>query len=279
MAYGSSSGKCCASCGGQLGSALNCPACGTLYPDFFVAADPALLKRKARALKQEKLLGVFKGIEFTLPDFKSGRSGKSGKPHFNVSTVSKSSAFRMSGSSQHITKLIVGAVAIILILAGGYLFYAQKKAEKQYVNSYFKALYAIKTGADYSRKVSTRISSDWKAAQDSGRSFSQFPSTEELNGLSKIKTKVDSMVNNDLANPPKKIIASRDAMLKLNEQYSTLNSLASAPPNSYTEFNTAVGKASASFDEAAKTLRSSLSGAMISELAATKKKYKNLNEF
>jgi hypothetical protein len=278
MAYGSSSGKSCASCGGRLGAGINCSACGALFPDFFVAADPAVVKRQARERKRQQMMSVFRGIEFSFPDFKRSAT-VTAKPVYTANTATNSLTFSSFAISGKLPKIIAGILLVAAISGGGYALYAKNKAEQLYVSNYFKALYAIKTGADISLMVTSRISSDWKVTQDSGGSFSALPSTDELSSLNKVKSKVDKMIGTELANPPEKFALSRDGLIKLNDQYSKLYVLASAPPKSLAELNSASQKASASFDEATRSLKSTLPEVMSAELVNAKKKYKNLKDF
>ncbi|MBT0662878.1 hypothetical protein KI809_01085 [Geobacter pelophilus] len=277
MAYGSSSGKSCASCGGQLGTGLNCTVCGVLYPDFFMAADPAVIKRHARELKRQQMLAVFKDVEFSLPSFKGSGAGKP-KLAYSAKAVVKGSR-AASGMSRSLPALIGVIVLIVAVFGGGYVMYTKNKAEKMYVETYFKALYGIKTGNDLSTKVISRIATEWKSAQDSGRSFAPFPSAEDLTKLNKVKSEVEKIIAKQLADPPDKFAASREGLVKLNGQYGRLHALASTPPNSLPELNDAFGKASASFAESAKSLKSTLPEVMTAELENAKKKYKNLREF
>ena len=277
-AYGSTSGKSCASCGGQLGAGLVCSDCGALYPEFFVAADPAVIRQQARELKRQRLIGAFKNIEISLPSIKGGRTVQS-VPGYDVRTVVKGSDYSTQAKTRSLISLIAGIVIVAAVLGGGYSIYATNKAEQLYVGTYFKALYGIKTGADLSAKVTGRIAADWKSAQDAGRSFSSFPSTEELNRLNKVKSEVDKMFAQQLAEPPKKLAASREGLMKLNEQYTRLHALATSPPKSLAELNDASGKASASFEQSAKSLKSTLPEEMSTELVNAKKKYKVLKDF
>jgi len=278
MAYGASSGKSCASCGGQLGPGLSCPACGTLYPDFFQAMDPAVLRQKARELKRQQILGAFTSVEFSFPDFKTSGRVKS-RQHININTVSKDSGFSSLVKSDKFLKTLSMTVITVAVIAAGYLYFAQKKAEQLYVDKYFKALYAIKAGSDISKGVTLRVSSDWKTAQDAGRSFSPLPSTEELNALNKVNSKVEIMLLKELALPPKKFVKSQEGLLNLKEQYSKLHSLAISPPNSLTELKKVSVKTFAAFDESAKELKPVLADVMSAELVSAKKKYKNLSDF
>jgi uncharacterized protein YbaR (Trm112 family) len=278
VAYGTLTGKSCASCGGSLGSGLICPACGALYPDFFVAADPAVLKRKARELKQQQLLAVFNGLEISLPSFNRGRYVKI-QPVYKPKTESKTTVLSSAAKSNNLPKLIAAFLVVVILLGGGYAMYAKNIAEKQYIETYFKALYGIKTGVELSAKVTSRISSEWKMALDSGRSFSPLPSIDELTRLNKVKSEVDKMITMQLSSPPKKLAPSRDGLVKLNDQYAKLHALASSPPNNLAMLNDVAGKATASFDESAKSLKATLPNPMPEELANAKKKYKNLKDF
>lgn len=278
VAYGTLSGKSCAYCGGRLGSGLICPACGALYPDFFVAADPAVLKRKARELKQQQLLSVFKGLEISLPSFNRGRYVKI-QPTYKPKTETKGTVLSSATKSTNLPKLIAAFLVVVILLGGGYALYAKNMAEKQYVETYFKALYGIKTGVEVSTKVSSRISSEWKMAIDSGRSFSPLPSIDELTRLNKVKSEVDKMMTIQLSSPPKKLAPSREGLVKLNDQYTKLHALASSPPNNLAMLNDVAGKATASFDESARSLKATLPKPMSEELVNAKKKYKILKDF
>lgn len=278
IAYGTLAGKNCASCGEKLGTGLTCPACGVLYPDYFIAADPAILKRQARELKQQQMLSVFKGFEISLPSFKSDRSVKV-RPDYKKKTDTKGSSSSTVPGSKNLPKLIAACIVILIVLGGGYAVYSKNKAEKEYVATYFKALYGMKTGVDLSTKVTGRISSEWKSAIDAGRSFSPLPSTEELSKLNRVKSEVDKMMTTKLSSPPRKLSSSRSGLLKINDQYAKLHAVASSPPNSLSALNDFSAKAVASFDDSARSLKSTLPKSMSEELVNAKLKYKNLKDF
>lgn len=277
IAYGSLAAKNCAQCGSRLGSGLACTACGALYPDYFIAADPAELRRRARAMKQQQMLAVFKGVEFSLPSFSAARSGKR-KPAFKSKADTKGLVVSVA-RSKNVPKLVAVLVILLLVFGGGYVVYAKNRAEKQYVDMYFKALYGIKTGADLSSKVTGRIATEWKAALDSGRSYSPLPTSDELSRLGRVKSEVDKLVTVQLASPPGNLAASREGLVKLNDLYAKMHALALSPPNSLPQLNDAAGKTAASFDESAKVLKSSLPKVMADELPNAKNKYKNLKDF
>ncbi|GAM07781.1 hypothetical protein OR1_00050 [Geobacter sp. OR-1] len=278
VAYGRLTEKSCSVCGTALGAGISCPKCGILYPDFFYAADPAVLKRKAREQKRQHMLALFKGVEFSLPSFKSGAQ-KHAYTHVAKPEAKKTSPTPAGGSSNRMPMLVVCLIVVLAVSGGGYAFYAKKKAERMYVDTYFKALYGIKTGADLSIKVQSRIANDWKAAQDDGRSFSPLPATGEITRLNKVRSEVDKIVNNQLVKPPGKFAASRETLAKLNEQYARMQTLALSPPNSLSSMTDATEKAAADFAKTAKALKSTLPGEMAEELEKAKVKYKNLREF
>lgn len=278
-AYGRLAEKSCVACGKPLGTGINCNSCGSLYPDFFIAADPAALKRKAREQKRQQLFAAFKGIEFTLPKFSRGPSLQS-RPVYTATGVSRRPSAGFTGmKSGRLPQLIVCLVAIVALAGGGYALYTKKQAEKRYVDTYFKALYGIKTESDLSVKVQSRILSDWKTAQGSGRAFSPFAATEEIGRLSKVRTEVDKLLNNQLAKPPEKFAAAGESIRKLNDQCVKLNALAVSPPPTLALYTDTSEKVTAEFAKSAKSLKSSLPEEMSAEFEKAKVKYKNLREF
>jgi hypothetical protein len=278
MAYHKAEEKSCAQCGNSLGHTLHCPACGVVYPDFLVAADPAIIRRQARDRRRQHFLSSFQGISLSLPSFKSAGAEKA-TPRYSpqrATTSAKSSS--AAASSRRIPILIVSLLVLAAIIGGGYTAYARHKAEQIYVQTYFKTLYGIKTGFDLCSKTNSKIAADWKSAMDGGRPFTPRLAADEEARLGKVKTEVEKILQ-QLNPPPEKFATSYEQLGKLNGRYAQLHNMTLSQSASLPALTDALGKYTTEFNKQAQELKASFSEEMTEEMKQARLKYKPLKDF
>jgi len=278
MAYYQGSRKSCSNCGSQLGHSLHCPSCSVVYPDFFITADPADIRRQARERRQQSRFASFKGISFSLPEFKSRTSAQKTSSYTPQRVTPKTAPSTAKPHAKRLPLLIILLIIIVAIAGGGYTAYARIKLEKTYTESYFKALYGIKTGQELTIKLSSKIALDWKAAQDSGRVFAPKISPDEDIYIKNIKTEVDKLVN-QLKPPAEKFAKANEKLIALNNQFAQSYTLAVAPPNSLAALSDGLAKTGEQFTKKSLELKSSLDAEMLNELKTAKQTYKVLKDF
>ncbi len=277
MAYYKAAQKSCFRCGKHLGTALHCPSCHTFYPDFFVAVDYAVVKRQTRERNRQSLIASFSGFKLSLPSFKSaGYYKPTSAPSF-----SKSGADSMKSKFSLSRNMVVALVCLLVITAAGavgYSVHARHKAEQVYLETFFKALYGIKSGADLGNKTYTKFVKELTVAQSSGLRVTPRATPDEEVRLNKVKTEVDKLIL-QLNPPPEKFAKPYENLVKLNQQYGKINSLALQPPPSLTVLNEAVKKQGDEFARQSQELKSSLNEELADELKNAKQRYKILNDF
>jgi predicted Zn finger-like uncharacterized protein len=279
MAYYRRENKSCATCGNQLGHSLHCPSCNAVYPDFFIAADPAAIRRQARESRKKARFTSFQDLNFSLPSFKSNAASKKSSSYTPQRVTTKTPARDTAkSSSTRIPVLIILFIVIIAITGGGYTAYARHKVEKAYTESYFKALNGIKTGQELATKLSSKLAADWKAAQDSGRPYAPKIAQDEEIYIKNIKSEVDKFVH-QLKPPTERFEKANEKLIALNNQFAQSHTLAVAPPNSLAALTDASSKSGEQFKKTSQDLKASLDEEMQTELKIAKQTYKSLKDF
>ncbi len=278
MAYFKAGMKNCANCGNQLGHSLHCPSCRLIYPDFFIAADPAVIRRQAREQRQQRMFSSFQGLEFSFPDFKS-RTSDSKKTGYNPQRAKKSDT--QNGEKPRPTmprKLIAALIIVAIIVGGGYTAYARHKAEQVYMASYFKALYGIQSGVEITIQLNSKMATDWKATQEAGKVYISRTMPDEEAQLVRVKSEVDKFVK-QLTPPSAKFQKSQQSLIALNNQYNQIHNLAITPPSTLPALNAALTTSKAQLAKKSEELKSSLDEDMKAELLKAKQTYKVLKDF
>jgi hypothetical protein len=277
MAYYKAAQKSCFRCGKHLGTSLHCPSCHAFYPDFFVAVDSAVVKRQAREKNRQNLFASFSGFKLSLPSFKAAGAYKSA----SAPSLSKFGTDGLHSKFSLSRNMVVTLVCLFVITAAGtagYSVYSRHKAEQIYLETFFKALYGVKSGADLGSKTCTKFIKELTSAQSSGLRVAPRATPDEEMRLNKVKTEVDKLIL-QLNPPPEKFAKPYENLGKLNQQYGKINSLALQPPSSLTAFNEAMKKQGDEFARQSQELKSSLTEEMADELKNAKQRYKILNDF
>jgi len=271
--YHKASALNCVHCGGTLGSYINCPTCGVLYPDYYVSIDPKLVRRRGQAEKLEALLEVFKGFSFTLkPSVLGGVTERAKK----APTASKSAIF--SGVNKRVKVLAVCLVVLAALGGAGGYYYVIMQARQAYIRSFVKEIYVAKSGSELCIATSTRVATEWKAAIDAGKTFSPRLKTDEEARLAKIKDEVEKLTTT-LADPPEKFAQATEALTGLSRTFTTIYTQTLKPADNYQALLDSTTKSDLELKNALQKVKSSLHEDMKDELTQAKQKFRGMSDF
>jgi len=251
----------CSHCGEELGPYLHCPACGVLYPDYYVAQSG--LKR---APKKRELVSLKESFSFDLGTKK-------------VDTASPEQTYaveqRPGNKSSNLVAIVVSGIMVIALLAAGVTIYNNKKMERQYAASYVIALYGIKSGSDLNLTKCAKISAEWKSKLDSGQSFTPRISAGDEADLTTVKNEIDGAMQK-LRKTPKKFAAANDKLINLHGVYAKSLAATLAPSGTPTSFTDSVSKVENEFNLAVKDLKANLPEELKDEVRRVLPRYNGL---
>ncbi len=264
----------CANCGSLLDHHSHCTSCGTLFPDYHVAVKPEEVLRKARTQRLSDVRQSLARFNISLYfDFfrKPGQEQRKRRPE--PAAVSSKSLL-----TPHVQRLLI-SLLIVTVLVGGlsYAFRVHMK-QQQFAKSYTKAIYSMKTGADFNQKVCNRIVTEWKTALETGAAFSPGQNDEEKARTDKIRGEVAKIMG-QLDNPPKKFAQAHQKLIQLRGAYQKTTDLIASPPETLQAFTASVDQAESGFRTAAQDLKGSMPDALKEELERAKQKYRGMKEF
>lgn len=251
----------CTECGQHPGSSIYCQNCHAIYPDFLVIETTSATKKRLG-----KILAYF-GI------LKSLKIGSAAKPSLDVyhdlpSTAKKTKDFKLFG------KLAPSAIIIATILAlsaGGY-YWNQNNLATKYSQNYVRALLGIKIARDYAITITNRVANDMKVGGPSTLT------TAEKKAATSAKTDVDTLIQR-MGKAPVKFTDSDNAIKQLNESYTMLHATVTSPVGMSDTYSAAVKQMDDKFKASASTLKATLPEIISTQLAASTKKYKPLQDF
>ncbi len=252
----------CAECGNEPGASVYCQSCHAIYPDILVAESSSAGKKQLG-----KILSIFKNLR-----------KKSVKPTHTISispSPKKQVAFKgikLPGQPLQLAATIIILVAF-LCTAGAY--YYLNKIESDYMGNYIKALYVINVSENYNISHCEKFSADWKTKLTAG---APTLGANELTYLSR-GLKDAEIVMQKLGKPPKKYLASNEALLQLYEIYKKHQALAVAPTGYPDSFAASSRKLGEDFRKSATTLKSGLPEKLSDKLTVAKTKFKQLQSF
>lgn len=258
----------CAFCGGDLGSTINCTACGRVYPDYLVTGD----RRKTTASKGTKLklssspfTGRRKSVEVvSLEEAMKGERRPSPKNPGSADDAKK----------RKLT-LAAGLVVLLLAIAGGGWGYLQKKAETTYRHNFAVATHGVQVGADKSRKLCQKLAADWKAKSDAGQTFVPRLSVAEEAELKSVRETLET-VKAKMSEEPGRYKSCNEKLHKLEDGYSKLNALALSPGNSLAGFTDSLSKLDGEYKRAANDFKASIPADLMEELVTASTKFRGL---
>jgi DNA-directed RNA polymerase subunit RPC12/RpoP len=261
----------CVKCGNKLGHELHCPACGELYPDYFVTEVPDIARKQAR-----KIIETFKNLkDFS---FEWGTSSTTPQPGYTPQRRALVITPKSAGKPRKVIWSVASLIVVVALVAIGVWHYKQQKAEQIYAANFVKVLYIVKTGTDQSLAACEKISGDWKTKMAEGRSIVPRLSAEDDSDLSNIAQELDKRkVGINL--PPKKFATAYEKLEKLNGIFAKARALAMAPPGSPSSLSESANKLAGEFKAASQELKAGLSTELAAELAKGRTKYRGLREF
>lgn len=260
----------CIKCGNRLGYTIHCRGCGAVYPDYLIAEPPDARRRRQARKRWESL----KGFDFSFTSSQAASTGYS--PQAQTAAISATNG---ANQTKKIIVAVMSVVVLIGVLVGGITKYKEYLAEKAYTESFFKALYCIKSGNDLSLTTCTKIATDMKTKLDSGRVVTPYTPPEDAAQLNKLKASTDKLMQ-QLKEPPPKLQKVNSSLTALNSAYTQAHVLAVAPPPlplpAYIE---ASAKADSEFKRVAQEFKASLPQNLSKKLQQAKIKYKILKDF
>ncbi len=267
----------CARCGSQLDNHAHCPACGELFPDYFVAIDPVAVRKKARSESYSRIWGSIKELNFSFsPSFDRSASDRTIGQY---TPVSDSSA---PGSSSTTFRAIairaVLLIAAIALIVAGKFSYDSYKAGQLYAENYVKALYCIKTGVDTNLTTCSAAKAEWEAATRSGLSYTPRTSTKYEAKSAKLHGEVDKYLQK-INDPPKKFLQANGILLEIHKIYLASEALVQTKPASLQGLNDSIEGLAKNMDQASQKLKSTLPDSLKAELATAKLKYRGMKDF
>jgi len=252
----------CTECGEHPGSSIYCQNCHAIYPDFLVIETTSATKKQLG-----KILSYFDIL-------KSLKTGSSAKPsHENYSPTPSNTG--KPRDIKPLGKLVQSAIAIatiLILLAGGGYYWHQNKIATEYTQNYVKALLGIKIARDYELTISNRVANDMKIGGASTLTAA------EKKAATSAKTDVDTLIQR-IGTVPVKFTDSDNAIKQLNEAYSMLHATVSSPVGMSDTYSAAVKQMDDKFKASARTLKAALPEKISTQLAASTKKYKQLQDF
>lgn len=257
----------CLHCGSALDHTQFCPACGVVYPDYIFAS---VARKQVRKIREKFSL---KESLFPGPVVRKGPS-----PQIEIKKVQgeKSQIF---GKLQKYRSVAIGLLVLLVVVAAGAYFYLQNEAKQKYATDYVRALYGMKMGADLGLKACAKLSSDWKANLDSGRSQA-IPriSADDETRLVRIKGEVDAIIKKSV-NPPQDFQDANKKLTDLYDVYQKIQSLAVTPAGSQPVYAASTVKLEADFKKGAAELKGALPKELADEFKVGQLKYKGLRDF
>jgi hypothetical protein len=252
----------CSHCGNELGPYVHCPACGVLFPDYYVAQ--AGLKR---APKKREAASLKESFSFSL----GGGKSEASKPGHGDYTFAQQS----SEKSPKSILMIISFVVLAVLLAGGISVFNAHKKERQFSSNFVQALYGIKSGTDMGLKKCQKISAEWKAKQDAGQAVIPRISAEDEADMNTVKGEIDTIMQ-QLNQPPKKYVTANEKLAALYGAYQKTYALTLAPSGSVQSFNDSVAKLDNDFNRAAQDLKTSLPEELKEDIRRATSRFKGL---
>jgi hypothetical protein len=269
-AYRRHSEVSCAHCGNQLGHYLNCPSCGELYPDYFVAETPDAIRKRTR-----KVSSSFRSLKNISFEWRSAPAkDQAYRPAAIAGTASVPTQTAVEANRKALFK-VVGLVALVAALAGGFAFYKHHQSKQQFAANFVRAIYVIKTGMELNLKTCARLTADWRAK---GGGPAPRVSADEEAKLVKVKDEIDK-IQQLLENPPKSFTPATEKLGKLKGVYVNLQTLTMAPPNAINVFTDAAGKAEGDFKKTAMELKADMPVELSDALTKARTDYTGLRDF
>lgn len=249
----------CAECGTTPGTSVFCQNCHAIYPDFYVAEASSAAKKQ---------FGKIFGFLNKLNGLPVKTSGRAVSTDYGYAAPQKVKGLKLPGLAATLV------VVLVLSIGGGYFWY-KNKLETAFTENYVRALYVIKSAADFDLKTCARISTDWKASMLPNPPQ---PTESELTYMRRGNDAIETLLKS-IGEAPEKFKANSEDISKLVGVYKKLHTFATKPSGSIDSFTTTTALLDEEFRKSAGSLKSRLPEKMSATLADSKKKYKALEDF
>ncbi|GFE61670.1 hypothetical protein [Geobacter sp. AOG2] len=258
----------CAKCGHQLDHHTVCRSCGFLFPDYFVVVNHEEARRQAKSRQSAKFRQAF-------ADFGTSLRPRVSKDVYTPSRPVVTASAKTTIFSGKLRATLVSFVVIAAVIAGGFVYYRQYKAEQAFVTNYVKALYGIKLGTEGSINACAKISREWKATAESTANFVPRVNMDDDVKADKVKAEVDKLMQK-LQPAPAKYSQANAKLAELNGIYGNLYALKSSPRGTLDSFNNSTDKADKAFKQTVQELKANLPEKLSKELETAKQRYRGL---
>lgn len=262
----------CASCGNELGPHVYCESCGTTYPQYLVHS----LGRKKACVKEERF--SFRFRLKSSPFSKGGREKRPSQPLDSPLGQGGPVATPTGDLQKQSHRGLMAALAVLLLVVGGFAgftYYTKWKTESAYMKNFARAAYGVQVGVETSRRVCQKMAGDWQASVDAGKPFPPRPSADDERELQAIGAKLEG-IKSKCAEEPEKFQNCNLRLVKIEESYKKLQTLALSPGNSLPGFIDAVNKVEAEHKQATVDFRSGMPAELMEELHEASKIYRDL---
>lgn len=238
----------CNHCGDEVGPASYCQSCYSSFPDYWVVQLSKPSRRKT---------SFNTGFSITLPTKKTKQCGA-------VEELSDfGSLEKVSTPIKPILIAVAALVIVIGIVMGGMQLYEGHERNLSFTNNYFKALYGIKSGADFNLKKIARIAS--------GKPLSN----KETARLEEIRIKIKNY-RQKLATPPGRFVKTVADLDGVYRVYVDLHSLTLSTVGMSEEFRGKVELMKSRLDKAEQKLKKGFPEELQEDAREVAGKYRNL---
>ena len=242
----------CSHCNHVMANYLNCPDCGSLYPDICIAQLSKPVKRKQRKT--------------------SASIGFSIRPERRSRTIS---AAPVEKSSKSILSVLVLLIVVVLAATGIGVAIYNSRANDAYTKAYFRALAGLKQGAEQNIKLCTNLTTE---ARKTGLKLSSLVTDKDKTQLISAKSDVD-LIMGRIPKSPQKYIKANESLAKLYGVYTQTYNLASAPSGSEAVFADSAANLEREFKKVSQELKGNMTSDMTEKFQQLAKKNSRFQDF
>ena len=268
---------CCTNCGTRLDQHVHCNSCGLIFPDYFILVNVDEARQKARKDFFAKKWANLRNLNFSFKPVNSGSSQEITNGYVPQKAISVPTG-KPSLLTRRFATISLALVVTVALIVTGVFAYNYHQIEKQYVKSYFRALYGIKTGVDSNLKTCLTVKAEWEVASNSGMRYSPLLSTQNEINSAKLRGEIDKIMKM-ASEPPKKLAQSKESLLALYSIYLESDVLINSKPNSVRELSSAIDKLDKKMKVASNELKSNIPDSLKQELTTARLKYRALSDF
>ena len=246
----------CYYCNGEIGSYLDCPTCGVIYPDSCIVQTSKPVKRKKRKASST--------VSFSL------------RPQRRARGVAVQQLSTTRTSKPLLVTIGLLALVALLVLAVG-IPYLNKQREEKYSAGFFRTLYGIKLGTDLNFKQCRIVSEAAKGQTGSVQALDSRISDNDKARMKLAKGDIDILMQK-LPKAPEKFARTNESLNRLYDVYTRSYMLATTTSGSAAAFAASSSKLESEFRHAAQDVKSSMPPGMAEDLKQVLPKYKELQD-